>query len=73
MRATNAMIEAAEAFVAAETAHGIGAVRLAVARPGRTVCIDCDRPIAEARLKAAPFACRCLACQEAFERHSRGL
>ncbi|MFZ1680746.1 MAG: TraR/DksA C4-type zinc finger protein, partial [Rhizobiaceae bacterium] len=73
MRATAAMIEQAEAAVEAEAANAISGARLAVARPGRTVCVDCERPIAEARLKAAPFACRCLVCQETFERHARGL
>ena len=31
-------------------------------------CVDCDRPIEPARLKALPAAARCLACQASFER-----
>jgi DnaK suppressor protein len=31
------------------------------------VCVDCNNPIAERRLKSYPNATRCLACQEAFE------
>ena len=30
-------------------------------------CEDCDQEIAAARLKAVPFADRCIRCQEAFE------
>lgn len=31
------------------------------------VCVDCDEPIAPARLLAYPTARRCISCQEAFE------
>ncbi len=31
------------------------------------ICIDCEQPISEKRLKFYPDACRCLACQEALE------
>ncbi len=31
------------------------------------VCIDCDQPIKEKRLKYYPNATRCLVCQEKFE------
>ncbi len=31
------------------------------------ICIDCELPISERRLKLYPDATRCLACQEAFE------
>ena len=30
-------------------------------------CADCGQPIPAARLRALPFALRCLACQERFE------
>jgi RNA polymerase-binding transcription factor DksA len=33
----------------------------------RGFCMDCKEPIAEARLKAVPFASRCKSCQEAVE------
>ena len=31
------------------------------------ICVDCQLPISEKRLKLYPDATRCLACQEAFE------
>jgi RNA polymerase-binding transcription factor len=31
------------------------------------LCIDCDQPISEKRLKLYPNATRCLVCQELFE------
>nr|WP_252735091.1 TraR/DksA C4-type zinc finger protein [Amphritea atlantica] len=30
---------------------------------GRIICIDCDSPIAHARLAAKPNAARCVHCQ----------
>jgi len=40
--------------------------RLAAGRYG--VCAGCEAPIAVARLRALPFAVRCLPCQERMER-----
>jgi RNA polymerase-binding protein DksA len=34
-------------------------------------CEDCDEPIAPKRLKALPFATRCVACQAATEQYRR--
>jgi len=31
------------------------------------ICEDCEEPISPARLRALPFARRCIACQEQFE------
>ena len=31
------------------------------------ICVDCDNPISEKRLKYYPNATRCLPCQEIFE------
>jgi DnaK suppressor protein len=31
------------------------------------ICIDCNQPISEKRLKSYPDAARCLICQELFE------
>ncbi len=31
------------------------------------ICVDCELPISQKRLKLYPDATRCLACQEAFE------
>lgn len=30
-------------------------------------CVDCGKPISQARLQALPFAIRCIDCQAAFE------
>lgn len=35
------------------------------------ICIDCNEPISEKRLKLYPNAARCILCQEAYE--ERGL
>lgn len=34
------------------------------------ICVDCQQPISEKRLKSYPNATRCLPCQEAFEEGS---
>jgi DnaK suppressor protein len=34
-------------------------------------CVDCAAPLAEARLKAAPEASRCIHCQEKLEKANR--
>jgi DnaK suppressor protein len=37
------------------------------------VCLRCDEPIPEKRLKAVPWAAHCLACQEMIDRqHAEG-
>lgn len=35
------------------------------------VCVECEEPIAAKRLKALPFATRCIECQTASERLER--
>ena len=35
------------------------------------VCIECDGEIAERRLRALPFATRCVECETDHERHAR--
>jgi DnaK suppressor protein len=37
------------------------------------ICVDCNEPIQERRLKFYPNAARCLACQELFEDTSENL
>ncbi|MGX2039814.1 TraR/DksA family transcriptional regulator [Methylocaldum sp. MU1018] len=32
------------------------------------ICVDCEQPIALARLEANPTAARCIACQSAYEK-----
>ncbi|SOC46634.1 TraR/DksA family transcriptional regulator [Rhizobium subbaraonis] len=34
---------------------------------GSDVCVECDRPIPIERRRAAPFAKRCIECQEMLE------
>lgn len=36
--------------------------------PGSSHCEDCDAPIPEARRKAVPGVCLCVACQDAQDR-----
>lgn len=35
------------------------------------ICVDCQEPISEKRLKSYPNATRCITCQEVFEEESR--
>ncbi len=46
-------------------------LRLTDGRYGR--CLDCAKPIPAGRLRALPFALRCLACQEKCERRKAPL
>lgn len=43
------------------------AIADALAPAGVNECADCDEPIGEARLRAAPWARRCIDCQELHE------
>lgn len=45
-----------------------GLLSARVAPSGVTECEDCGEDIPPARLAAAPFATRCIHCQENFER-----
>ncbi len=47
----------------------VAAQRLAAGHYG--VCADCQAPIPFARLRALPFALRCLPCQQHFEHRDR--
>ncbi len=47
----------------------VAAQQLAAGHYG--VCADCEAPIPFARLRALPFALRCLPCQEHFEHRNR--
>ncbi len=63
---------AAEAAVELETSAQIAQVQRAVAARGETHCSDCGAEIDIARQQVAPFAVRCLPCQNAAERRMRG-
>jgi phage/conjugal plasmid C-4 type zinc finger TraR family protein len=74
------LMEITEAFNQARTAHDvtdrasgleeadrIGGVAMVQARlqgQGAEFCIDCDEEIPEARRRAAPWAVRCISCQD---------
>lgn len=45
-------------------------IRARVAPSGALECDDCGEPIPEERRRAAPFATRCVECQERFEREN---
>jgi RNA polymerase-binding transcription factor DksA len=71
MRASNAMIELAEARVAQETAAGVERVRAQLAgASGRLIC-DCGEPIPEARRRAVPNTTKCFECACRMERRKR--
>ncbi len=68
-RAEEASLHDAEA---ARDHQELVAVRAALARIEAGtygICVDCEEPIALARLEAWPSAARCLPCQEAHEQH----
>jgi RNA polymerase-binding transcription factor DksA len=58
VKASDFMIEQAEARVLAETSHKLAAVSGRLNRPGSKTCRDCGDPISEERHRAAPFAVR---------------
>jgi phage/conjugal plasmid C-4 type zinc finger TraR family protein len=68
VKASDFMIEQAEARVLAETSHKLAAVSGRLNRPGSKTCRDCGDPINEERHRAAPFAVRCFECQQRSER-----
>lgn len=49
----------------------IAHVRAQVQSEGADDCIDCGDPLNAERRAAMPSACRCVACQELFERRVR--
>lgn len=48
--------------------RAIDAAFIRMAEGSYGLCEDCDRPIDVERLRAAPFANRCIGCQSVFER-----
>ena len=58
----------------AEELRDIEAARERMARGHYGQCIDCGTDIPPARLRAQPWAARCVACQERYERtHATGM
>ena len=60
-------LAAAQDKLAAELHEEVTAASSAVSGAGSNTCQDCDRPIPKARRIAAPFAVRCVECQELLE------
>ncbi len=48
-----------------ETLAQIETALAAIKKGTYGICVDCEEPIAPARLKAIPFASRCIACANA--------
>ncbi|PWV97724.1 TraR/DksA family transcriptional regulator [Hoeflea marina] len=69
MSNTDFMIEQAEERVARERDRKLGQVALQVAAKGLIECRDCGTQIPSERRSAAPFAERCIECQQSFERN----
>lgn len=65
------MIEQAEERVARERDLRLGTVSASVTGTGCEDCTDCGQVISAKRRAAAPFARRCITCQENFERGQR--
>jgi phage/conjugal plasmid C-4 type zinc finger TraR family protein len=61
-------LEAAGAVVDQERDAHIARIRAGLSEPGEEDCIDCGRPIPEARRRVLPSAERCVPCQTKFER-----
>ncbi|WP_374425936.1 TraR/DksA family transcriptional regulator [Paracoccus sp. (in: a-proteobacteria)] len=61
----------AEAIAAAERDSAAARASRAVNTAGQSDCEDCGAGLSPARILAAPFATRCIACQTAFERRKK--
>lgn len=59
--------ELAERLAEAERDNAVERACAQVAGVGSANCIDCGEPIEAARRAAAPWAVRCLHCQQDFE------
>lgn len=68
MKATDAMIEQAEARVAQEVDAGVAQIQARLAaRSSRLVC-DCGEEISPARRRACPETDKCIDCARRMER-----
>lgn len=61
------MLRQAEERVEAERMRSIAAACAAVSAPGAEICVDCGVAIPPERRLAAPWAKRCVECQEFYE------
>lgn len=62
------VVDQAEARIDQERAALSSRVSARVQRSGTPECVECGEYIPLARQAAAPFATRCIHCQEEFER-----
>ena len=73
MKIGNAAFDLAELRAEQEREAAIGAAGRLVSAAGSDDCLDCCEPIEAMRKAAAPFAKRCIGCQEAHERELKGI
>jgi len=66
----NSAFDLAELRAEQERDAAIATAHNTVGRIGSLVCVDCTEDIEEARRLAAPFAQRCIECQNLHERKS---
>jgi phage/conjugal plasmid C-4 type zinc finger TraR family protein len=64
----NMALDRADEIAARQRDAGIARAAASVKAEGREACMDCGRPIPKQRRLAAPFARRCVDCQEEMER-----
>ncbi|MCU7371602.1 TraR/DksA C4-type zinc finger protein [Paucibacter sp. O1-1] len=64
---TEQQFEMASALAERDRMDAIAAAGRMVAAQGAADCEDCDEQIPPERRQAAPFATRCLGCQQAHE------
>ncbi|WP_311272369.1 MULTISPECIES: TraR/DksA C4-type zinc finger protein [unclassified Rhizobium] len=63
----NAALDLAAERAEQERETKIAAASAAVSAQGATICQDCPSKISDERRAAAPFARRCIECQESYE------
>lgn len=71
MKIGNFAHELADWRAAQERAAGIARASAAVKEQGAETCADCGETIEAERRRAAPFATRCITCQQIFEKDMR--
>ncbi|MCI9864895.1 TraR/DksA C4-type zinc finger protein [Rhizobium skierniewicense] len=67
----NAALDLAAERAEQEREARIAAASAAVAVRGAIICQDCPSKISDERRAAAPFARRCIECQESYEMEKR--
>lgn len=68
MSLSNFAFDLADELAEQERNAAIARVSATVTAQGELICVDCDEEISMARRSAYPAACRCIACQEKYER-----